>query len=323
MRRLWPLSRRPARLLTQAALAAGLASALPLWAVAQTPSEVCRERWAAFEAGARSKSLEAASAAEKSLAATPGCGRERVAAKEAMLGLYRAEADRLKREGVPPAVQLAALEAALPYGNAWNAWDIHARIGDLRRRTPAADGQPDHSAVSLAYDEAVRAIDLAPPSARPAEAEVARLVGLAYQYEALSPTPVPRRATFTRIARQIDVERTPVPLQFVYDSDKLTEAGLAQAQNLLGLLKEEGMPPIRLIGHTDPKGSDAYNDKLSVRRAVAARNVLIAGGYPADRIDTEGRGKRDIDKLRIVDRGEFTVEQIHQMLRRVEVAPKP
>src|SRR6185503_9700745 len=188
MRRLWPLSRRPARLLTQAALAAGLASALPLWAVAQTPSEVCRERWAAFEAGARSKSLEAASAAEKSLAATPGCGRERVAAKEAMLGLYRAEADRLKREGVPPAVQLAALEAALPYGNAWNAWDIHARIGDLRRRTPAADGQPDHSAVSLAYDEAVRAIDLAPPSARPAEAEVARLVGLAYQYEALSPT---------------------------------------------------------------------------------------------------------------------------------------
>ena len=214
------------------------------------------------------------------------------------------------------------LNAALTYGNAWNAWDLYARIGDLMRRMPSADGQPDHAAVSLAYDEAVRAIDLAPPSARPAAAEIERIVGLAYQYEALSPNPVPRRATFTRIARQINVERTPVPLQFVYDSDRLTEAGLAQARNLLDLLKEEGMPPVRLVGHTDPKGSDDYNDRLSVRRAVAVRNFLAAGGYPADRIDTEGRGKRDIDKLKIVDQSDFTVEQVHQMLRRVELVSR-
>jgi OmpA-OmpF porin, OOP family len=323
MRRYRALSRSPARRLTRAALAVGLAGALPYCATAQTPSEACKERWTAFETAAKSGSLEAAAAAERSLAGVPGCSRQRVAAKEEMLDLFRAEADRLKRQDAPPARQLAALEAALPYGNAWNAWDIHARIGDLRRRMPSADGQPDHAAVSLAYDEAVRAIDLAPPSARPAAAEIERIVGLAYQYEALSPTPVPRRATFTRIARQINVERTPVPLQFVYDSDKLTEAGLAQAHNLLGLLKEEGMPPIRLIGHTDPRGSDEYNDRLSVRRAVAVRIFLTAGGYPADRIDTEGRGKRDIDKLKIVDPGEFTVEQIHRMLRRVELVPKP
>jgi outer membrane protein OmpA-like peptidoglycan-associated protein len=260
---------------------------------------------------------------EKSLAATPGCGRQRVAAKEAMLGLFRAEADRLKRENAAPARQLEVLNSALAYGNAWNVWDIYARIGDLRRRMASADGQPDHAAVSLAYDEAVRAVDLAPASARPAATEIERLVALAYQYEALSPRPVPRRATFTRVARQINVERTPVPLQFVYDSDKLTEAGLTQARNLLGLLKEEGMPPIRLVGHTDPKGSDDYNDKLSVRRAVAVRDFLTDGGYAADRIETEGRGKRDIGKLTIVDQSEFTVEQIHQMLRRVELVVKP
>jgi outer membrane protein OmpA-like peptidoglycan-associated protein len=317
------MPRIAARFIAQAALAAGLASALAHWSAAQTPSEACSARWAAFEAAAKSRSLEAAAVAEKDLAAVPGCGRQRVNAKQAMLDLYRAEADRLKRESATPARQLEVLNAALAYGNAWSAWDIYARIGDLKRRMPSADGQPDHTAVSLAYDEAVRAIDLAPVSARPAAAEIARLVGLAYQHEALSPTPVPRRATFTRIARQINVERTPVPLQFVYDSDKFTEAGLAQARNLLGLLKEEGMPPILLVGHTDPKGSDEYNDKLSVRRAVAVRNFLAAGGYPADRIGTEGRGKRDIDKLRIVDPGDFTVEQVHQMLRRVELVPKP
>ena len=316
-----PLSRSRARLISL--LAAGLASALPHWVAAQAPSEDCKARWAAFEAAAKSGGPAGAAAAETSLAGVPGCGRQRVAAREAMLHVYRAEADRLKRENAAPAAQLAALEAALPYGNAWNAWDIHARIGDLRRRMPGADGRPDHAAVSLAYDQAVRAIDLAPASARPPEAEIGRLVGLAYQYEALSPTPVPRRATFTHTARAINVERTPVPLQFVYDSDELTNAGLAQARNLLGLLKEEGMPPIRLVGHTDPKGSDEYNDKLSVRRAVAVRSFLATGGYPADRIDTEGRGKRDIDKLRIVDQSEFTVEQVHQMLRRVELVPRP
>lgn len=318
-----PLSRTSPRPIVWAVMAAGLASALPHWVKAQAPSEACKTRWEAFETAARSKDLMAAAAAEKDLAGVPGCGRQRVAARERMLELHRTEADRLKREGAPPARQLAMLEAALPYGNAWNAWDIHARIGDLRRRMPGADGQPDHAAVGLAYDEAVRAIDLAPPSARPAVDEIGRIVALAYQHQALSPTPVPRRATFARTARQINVERTPVPLQFVYDSDRLTEAGLAQARNLLGLLREEGMPPIRLVGHTDPKGSHEYNDKLSERRAVAIRDFLAAAGYPADRIDTEGRGKRDIDKLRIVDRSEFTVDQIHQMLRRVEVVQKP
>jgi outer membrane protein OmpA-like peptidoglycan-associated protein len=320
--RCWPLPLVPARSIAQAVVAAGLTSALPHWAAAQTPSEACKVRWAAFEAAAKSRSLEAATAAERSLAGTPGCGRQRVSAKEAMLGLYRDEGDRLKRENAPAAKQLEVLNAALAYGNAWNAWDIYARIGDLRRQMPAADGQPDHAAISLAYDEAMRAIDVAPPSARPPTAEIERIVALAYQYEALSPAAVRRRGAFTRTTRQINVERTPVPLQFLFDSDRLTEAGLAQAGNLLGLLKEEGMPPIRLVGHTDPKGSDEYNDKLSVRRAVAVRGFLIAGGYPADRIDTEGRGKRDIDKLKIVDRSDFTMEQVHQMLRRVELVHK-
>jgi outer membrane protein OmpA-like peptidoglycan-associated protein len=80
------------------------------------------------------------------------------------------------------------------------------------------------------------------------------------------------------------------------------------------------MPRVRLIGHTDPKGTDDYNDKLSMRRANAIKSYLTARGYPLDRIMTEGRGKRDIDKLKIVDKSQFTVDQIHEMLRRVELS---
>jgi outer membrane protein OmpA-like peptidoglycan-associated protein len=317
-----PLPRISPCLAFAAALVSALAGATAHRAAAQAPSPECAARWSAFQAAADAKDLETAVAAEKTLATAAGCSRRRASARGVLLGLYREEAGRLQRESAPPARQLAALNAALGYADAWNAWDIYARIGDLKRRLPSAGGAPDPAGVALAYDAAVRTIDLAPPAARPPAAEIERLVRLAYQYEALSSRPVARRALFTPTARRIDVERTPVPLQFVYASDELTAAGKVQAETVLRLLKDEGMPPILLIGHTDPVGSDDYNDRLSLRRAVAVRDILIAGGYPADRIAARGRGKRDAGKLKIVDRSAFTVDQIHQMLRRVDIVWK-
>jgi outer membrane protein OmpA-like peptidoglycan-associated protein len=91
---------------------------------------------------------------------------------------------------------------------------------------------------------------------------------------------------------------------------------------VLNLLKGEDMPRLHLVGHTDPTGPDDYNDELSLRRAKAVRTFLTERGYPAGRITIEGRGERDADKLRISDRAEFTIDQIHQMLRRVDLVWK-
>jgi outer membrane protein OmpA-like peptidoglycan-associated protein len=318
-----PVSRIDKHWLVWIMVAVGLTCVAPQWAAGQDLPQECKALWANLEAAAKARDLKAAAAGEREIAIDPICNAPlSVAAKEVLLGLHREEDTRLELAGAAPAVRLTALNAALRYANQWNAWDIHARIGDLKRRLPAAGGRPDYAGVSLAYDEAVRAIDQAPASSRPAAAVIQRIVGLAYQYEALSPAPVPRRGGITRTARQVNVERTPVPLQFVYDSDQLTDAGQTQAENLFKLLKEVGMPQLHLVGHTDPVGSDEYNDKLSVRRAVAIRNFLMERGYPAQRVTTEGRGKRDIEKLRIWDGDQFTVEQIHQMLRRVELVWK-
>lgn len=46
-----------------------------------------------------------------------------------------------------------------------------------------------------------------------------------------------------------------------------------------------------IVGHTDWIGSDAYNLRLSVRRAEAVREALIRAGIPADRLRAEGRGE--------------------------------
>jgi len=48
---------------------------------------------------------------------------------------------------------------------------------------------------------------------------------------------------------------------------------------------------VLVTGHTDPIGSQQYNQKLSERRADAVRDYLVSKGVPRDRIETLGMGK--------------------------------
>ena len=49
---------------------------------------------------------------------------------------------------------------------------------------------------------------------------------------------------------------------------------------------------VDIIGHTDSTGSDAVNNPLSINRASAVRDYLVARGVAAQRIGIEGRGAR-------------------------------
>lgn len=49
---------------------------------------------------------------------------------------------------------------------------------------------------------------------------------------------------------------------------------------------------VNVEGHTDATGSDAYNDELSVRRAVSVGNYIASQGVAANRIDARGFGER-------------------------------
>jgi outer membrane protein OmpA-like peptidoglycan-associated protein len=49
-------------------------------------------------------------------------------------------------------------------------------------------------------------------------------------------------------------------------------------------------------GHTDERGSDAYNQKLGEKRAEAVRDALVAQGFPADKIEIVSYGRsRPVD----------------------------
>ena len=46
------------------------------------------------------------------------------------------------------------------------------------------------------------------------------------------------------------------------------------------------------VGHTDSVGNDAYNQKLSVRRAEAVKAFLVSKGIEKNRVYTEGKGEK-------------------------------
>lgn len=58
-------------------------------------------------------------------------------------------------------------------------------------------------------------------------------------------------------------------------------------------LTQNPVTRVTIIGHTDSTGSDAVNNPLSVNRAAATRDYLVARGVAANRIGIDGRGSRE------------------------------
>lgn len=86
----------------------------------------------------------------------------------------------------------------------------------------------------------------------------------------------------------------PVVLENIfYDFDKATlrPESKEELDGLIDLLNINPNVTIELSAHTDRKGSDEYNIKLSQRRAESVVNYLIAAGIAKDRLTAVGKGK--------------------------------
>jgi len=78
---------------------------------------------------------------------------------------------------------------------------------------------------------------------------------------------------------------------FDFDKATLKPEGKAKLDDLVSKLGGINLEVIIAVGHTDSIGSNAYNQKLSVRRAEAVKAYLVGKGIEANRIYTEGKGK--------------------------------
>ena len=79
---------------------------------------------------------------------------------------------------------------------------------------------------------------------------------------------------------------------FDFDKSVLKPAGKASLDDLSSKLQGMNLEVIIAVGHTDAVGSDTYNQKLSIRRAESVKAYLQSKGVEANRIYTEGKGKK-------------------------------
>ncbi len=79
---------------------------------------------------------------------------------------------------------------------------------------------------------------------------------------------------------------------FDFDKATLKPDGKAKLDDLASKLNSLNLEVIIAVGHTDSVGSDAYNQKLSIRRAEAVKGYLVNKGVDAKRVYTEGKGEK-------------------------------
>ena len=80
---------------------------------------------------------------------------------------------------------------------------------------------------------------------------------------------------------------------FDFDKDTLKPAARDTLHKAAAVIREQTKGEIRIDGHTDAKGDDSYNQKLSQRRAAAVKNWLAQNGkLGGRRMSTHGFGKQ-------------------------------
>ena len=114
-------------------------------------------------------------------------------------------------------------------------------------------------------------------------------------------------------------EPAPEPQTWVFDSGRLNfdfDKSVVKPQyfELLRNVKdyaEQNDFRLTIIGHTDSKGTDAYNMALGMRRAVAVRDKLIEFGLdPARVLSVESRGESEPIAPNDTEQGSFENRRI-------------
>lgn len=101
-------------------------------------------------------------------------------------------------------------------------------------------------------------------------------------------------------------------INFDFDSDELTNTSLLK--NYFNSMNQNEILSIHIIGYTDSTGSNAYNLKLSERRAISVKNYLIEkSGLPHHFITINGKGiARDQEQLELNRRVEIIISKKKQ-----------
>ena len=100
-------------------------------------------------------------------------------------------------------------------------------------------------------------------------------------------------AEVERVGEGIKVTLKENMVNFGFDSSDLTAAAKANLDKLVTVLANNPDTNINIYGHTDSKGADEYNQKLSERRANSVKSYLSSKGIAASRMNSMGVGEAE------------------------------
>lgn len=85
-------------------------------------------------------------------------------------------------------------------------------------------------------------------------------------------------------------------IQFDFDSATIRAESHTPLRNLARALQDDRLAAFQfqVEGHTDARGTAAYNERLSARRAGAVVSFLVAQGVAVERLHPEGKGFREL-----------------------------
>ncbi len=83
------------------------------------------------------------------------------------------------------------------------------------------------------------------------------------------------------------------PIYFEYDKSNITAQGAEELDKLVKVMNEHPTMVIYAKSHTDARGGDNYNLRLSDRRAKATVQYIISKGIAKDRISGKGMGETE------------------------------
>ena len=150
-----------------------------------------------------------------------------------------------------------------------------AQTADARQQADAA-----RQDATSARDTAARAQAQADLVRKKAEAEVNRL-------EAALGQIAETRRTALGLVMNLGSDH----LKFEFDKAELRPEDRELLSRIAGIMMTSHDYTISVNGHTDDVGSEAYNQKLSERRAESVREFLVKSGLPAEILSVEGHGK--------------------------------